>query len=48
MRDIENYLESSQRNVTGDVFVQLMPYRFTVTGIESPYDLMSGKVWKIW
>ncbi|MBO9570663.1 MAG: argininosuccinate synthase [Chitinophagaceae bacterium] len=46
MRDIENYLEHSQRNVTGSVFVQLMPYRFTVTGIESPYDLMSSKFGK--
>ncbi|MBA4167910.1 MAG: argininosuccinate synthase [Chitinophagaceae bacterium] len=46
MRDIENYFESSQRNVTGDVFVQLMPYRFTVTGIESPYDLMNNKFGK--
>ncbi len=46
MRDIENYLESSQRNVTGDVYVQLMPYRFTITGIESPYDLMSSRFGK--
>ncbi len=46
MRDIEAYLESSQRNVTGDVFVQLMPYRFVVTGIESPYDLMSSRFGK--
>ena len=46
MRDIENYLENSQRNVTGDVFVQLMPYRFTITGIESPYDLMNSKFGK--
>ena len=46
MRDIENYLENSQRNVTGDVFVQLMPYRFTVTGIESLYDLMNSKFGK--
>ncbi|RYF96861.1 MAG: argininosuccinate synthase [Chitinophagaceae bacterium] len=46
MRDIESYLESSQRNVTGDVYVQLMPYRFTVTGIESHYDLMSAKFGK--
>lgn len=46
MRDIENYLESSQRNVSGDVFVQLMPYRFVVVGIESPYDLMSSKFGK--
>jgi argininosuccinate synthase len=46
MRDIENYLENSQRHVTGDVFVQLMPYRFTITGIESPFDLMSSKFGK--
>jgi argininosuccinate synthase len=46
MRDIESFLQSSQKNVTGDVFVQLMPYRFQVTGIESPYDLMSAKFGK--
>jgi argininosuccinate synthase len=46
MRDIEAYLESSQQNVTGKVFVELMPYRFTVIGIESPYDLMSSKFGK--
>lgn len=46
MRDIELFLENSQRNVTGDVFVQLMPHRFQVIGIESPYDLMSSKFGK--
>lgn len=46
MRDIENFLENSQRNVTGDVFVQLMPYRFTITGIESKYDLMNSRFGK--
>ncbi len=46
MRDIEAYLETSQRNVTGDVFVELMPYRFQVIGIESPYDLMNDKFGK--
>jgi argininosuccinate synthase len=46
MRDIEAFFEKSQRQVTGDVFVQLMPYRFQVTGIESPYDLMSSKFGK--
>ncbi|HEX7904006.1 MAG TPA: hypothetical protein VF487_09025 [Chitinophagaceae bacterium] len=46
MRDIETYLESSQRNVTGDVFVQLLPYRFQVIGIESKYDLMSSRFGK--
>lgn len=43
MRDIEEFFESSQQHVTGDVFVQLMPYRFMITGIESAYDLMSSK-----
>ncbi len=46
MRDIEAFLESSQATVTGDVFVQLLPYRFQVIGIESPYDLMSSKFGK--
>ena len=46
MRDIEAFLENSQQNVTGNVFVQLMPYRFQVTGIESEYDLMSSKFGK--
>lgn len=42
MRDIEAFLESSQHNVTGDVFVNLMPYRFDVIGIESKHDLMNN------
>ncbi len=46
MRDIEAFLESSQKNVTGDVFAQLQPYRFQVIGIESKYDLMSSKFGK--
>jgi argininosuccinate synthase len=46
MRDIEAFLENSQHNVTGNVFVQLMPYRFQVTGIDSKYDLMSSKFGK--
>jgi argininosuccinate synthase len=46
MRDIEAFLENSQQNVTGDVFVQLMPYRFQITGIESKYDLMNSKFGK--
>lgn len=46
MRDIEAFFTSSQQNVTGDVFLQLMPYRFQVTGIESAYDLMSSKFGK--
>jgi argininosuccinate synthase len=46
MRDIEAFLQRSQENVTGDVFVELLPYRFQVTGIESPYDLMSSRFGK--
>ena len=46
MRDIEAFLQNSQQNVTGDVFIQLMPYRFQVTGIESKYDLMNSKFGK--
>ena len=46
MRDIEAFFTSSQQNVTGEVFIQLMPYRFQILGIESPYDLMNGKFGK--
>ena len=42
MRDIEAWLESSQRTVTGDVYVDLYPYRFVVVGIKSDHDLMSN------
>jgi argininosuccinate synthase len=43
MRDLEAMLEKSQRAVTGEVIVRLLPYRFVVVGIRSPHDLMSGK-----
>ncbi len=46
MRDIEAFFERSQENVTGKVFVELMPYRFQITGIESAFDLMSSKFGK--
>jgi argininosuccinate synthase len=46
MRDIEKFFTSSQENVTGDVYVNLQPYRFQVIGIESPFDLMSSKFGK--
>jgi len=46
MRDIEAYLSNSQAQVTGDVFIQLNPYRFQIIGIESPNDLMSDKFGK--
>jgi argininosuccinate synthase len=43
MRNIEGFMEDTQKNVTGNVFVTLQPYHFQVTGIESAYDLMSAK-----
>ncbi len=46
MRDMEAYLQSSQQNVSGDVFVQLLPYRFQIIGIESSHDLMNSKFGK--
>ena len=46
MRDIEAFLQHSQSQVTGQVFVQLLPYRFTIIGIESPFDLMNSKFGK--
>jgi argininosuccinate synthase len=41
LRDIEQFLESSQAHVTGTVRVLLAPKQFQVLGIESNYDLMS-------
>jgi argininosuccinate synthase len=46
MRDIESFLQHSQQNVSGKVFVQLQPYRFQIIGIESPFDLMNSKFGK--
>jgi len=43
MRDIEAFLSSTQEQVTGTVYLQLFPYRFQVTGIDSPFDLMSSR-----
>jgi argininosuccinate synthase len=40
MRDIEQFLQSSQQNVTGTVIVKLRPYGYTLVGVESTYDLM--------
>ncbi|MEZ5105339.1 MAG: argininosuccinate synthase [Draconibacterium sp.] len=42
MRNIEVFLESTQENVTGKVFVKLNPYRFELQGIESEHDLMNS------
>lgn len=43
MRDIETFLESTQQLVSGDVFLTLHPYRFTVDGIASAHDLMQSR-----
>ncbi|MEI8271221.1 MAG: argininosuccinate synthase domain-containing protein [Paludibacter sp.] len=40
MRDIEQFLQSSQQNVTGTVIVKLRPYSYSLIGVESPFDLM--------
>ncbi len=43
MRNIESFLTDTQKNVSGKVFVTLLPHRFLVTGIESENDLMNNK-----
>ena len=42
MRNMEVFLESTQGNVTGRVFVKLKPYHFELQGIESEHDLMNS------
>ena len=42
MRDIEAFLESSQKNVNGEVYLTLSPYRFELNGIKSENDLMNN------
>ncbi|MDR2909858.1 MAG: argininosuccinate synthase [Bacteroidales bacterium] len=42
MRNMEIFLESTQENVTGKVFVKLKPYSFELQGIESEHDLMNS------
>ena len=41
MRNIEVFLQDTQENVTGDVTLTLAPYRYSVDGIDSKYDLMN-------
>ncbi|HVD98068.1 MAG TPA: argininosuccinate synthase [Cytophagaceae bacterium] len=43
MRNIETFLQDSQKSVTGSVRVRLAPYQFQLLGIKSPYDMMSSK-----
>ena len=44
MRDIEAMLESSQRNVTGTVTLELRPYGFSTVGVDAPGDLLKSKL----
>jgi argininosuccinate synthase len=46
MRNVEKFLEDTQESVSGDVWISLQPYHFTVDGIESDYDLMSSEFGK--
>ncbi|MDC1217339.1 argininosuccinate synthase [Flavobacteriaceae bacterium] len=43
MRDMEAFMESSQKQVNGSVFIKLHPYRFDLLGIQSPNDLMQAE-----
>jgi argininosuccinate synthase len=43
LRNVEKFLEDTQTHVTGEVIVKLQPYRFTLQGINSSYDLMSSE-----
>ena len=43
VRDMEVYLKSSQKNVSGEVLITLYPKRFELEGINSKYDLMSNR-----
>lgn len=46
MRNVESFMESTQKNVTGTVRIQLAPYRFSIIGVTSAHDLMSSKFGK--
>ena len=44
MPDIEAFLTSSQRNVSGTAILRLRPYGFETVGIDSPNDLTKSKL----
>ena len=44
MPDIEAMLTSSQRNVTGEVTLELRPLSFQTVGVDSPNDLVKNKL----
>ena len=43
MRNIEVFLDDTQKSVTGTVEVEIRPYHFAVLACESKFDLMSAK-----
>ena len=43
MRNIETFLDDTQKYVAGEVEVELRPYHFSVLGCKPEYDLMSSK-----
>ena len=42
MRDMETFLESTQKQVSGRVILTLRPYSYTLVGVESSHDLMKS------
>ena len=43
MRNIEKFMDDSQKYVNGNVKIRLQPYHFEVLGISSAHDLMNAK-----
>lgn len=43
MRNIETFLDDTQKYVSGEVEVELRPYHFSVLGCNPEFDLMSSK-----
>jgi argininosuccinate synthase len=43
MRNIEKFLDDSQKYVSGTVHLKLYPYRFELLGVTSDHDLMNAK-----
>ena len=43
LRNVEKFLDDTQHHVTGEVIAKLQPYRFSLLGIKSSYDLMSSE-----
>jgi len=42
MRDLEKFMDSTQKTVTGEVSIRLRPYSLSVTGVQSKHDLMNA------